>query len=175
MNPEAFQPLLRWLDSEEAQLHFDMNYIFNQTPECGTAMCLAGATCWLTIPNYLRKMVEDDDSIFNYGVLHGDWSYCCFEPTSEEKELLRRNLLLNNVSVRARNILGLTHEQAEHLFFPGNHDRLDPGEPGYDPESQDEDQYRWGKPVFYSEITPAWAKAVILNLIETGEVDWSIR
>lgn len=175
MNPEAFQPLLRWLDSEEAQLHFDMNYIFNQTPECGTAMCIAGATCWLTLPEYLQKMVIEDDAIYNYGVLQSDWSYCRFEPNFEERVILKDNLLFGRADKRAQEILGLTEEQAEQLFYPEDHQYMDYEDPRYDPEFWADEQYRWGEPISYHEITPARAKKVILNLIETGEVDWSIR
>lgn len=87
---------------------------------CGTVACIAGTACALMHPRTRAHTLVKKSS---------GWELCPFDEAGE--------------------YLGLSMEDAEDLFIPGNED--------------------------INSITPAHAVAVLRHLAETGEVDWSVQ
>ena len=149
LNIPALERVAAWLEAgapESANhgLKFDMGDTLCVTLSkdatadnwCGTTCCIAGAAIAFERPDYVAMNIRSSAALW------GD------DEEGDEVDVLDP----------ARDLLGLTEDQADTLFIPWNCDRSDQQEAVPAP--------------WESSISPAWAARTIRHLIATGEVDW---
>lgn len=144
--------LAEWLEAGAMHetMTFDINtgitikastYNRDEPTECGTSCCIAGAAV-----QFFDKGGYDD-MVRNFPV---DPEY----PDDHDENSLSWTKIFAN----ARDLLGLTTDQAALLFVPDN----DPEKPSIFAWSDELEKYN----------DPAWAARTIRHFIATGEMDW---